>query len=64
MTRFDIRSVTSELVLRFERHGLWSHASDVRIFAKELPELPILVAFGWYLLVVLHDDAGAAMVIG
>jgi len=40
--------------------------ADVEIVpaARALPEIPLLVAFGWFLFVMLEQDAGAVVVTG
>jgi hypothetical protein len=37
---------------------------DVTEAARELPELPLLVLFGWYLLVMLERDSAAVVTTG
>jgi hypothetical protein len=35
----------------------------VEILAKDTPELPMLVMFGWFLLLMLDQDAAAVVIL-
>jgi len=59
-TRYDITAPTDTPLLTFRRvSGLFhlSAAVDIHDAATELPELPWLVALGWYLNVLMQRDA-------
>ena len=62
MTRLEVRSGTGEPLVTLRRRGLCGGAADVAILpaARALSELPVLVSFGWFLYVMLEQDAGAA----
>jgi hypothetical protein len=61
MTRFEFHTESEQLLLRFRFGGVFRRAADVEVTdaAKRLAEWPLLVHFGWYLLVMLDRDAGA-----
>ncbi len=49
------------------RSGGLSHRSaevDIANAARDLPELPLLVLFGWYLFIMIHRDTSAVVVTG
>src|SRR5262245_26243075 len=61
MSTYEFRNEGEEPLIRFHRFGGPFHlSSKVEIFrgAAGLPELPWLVALGWYLAVKMQDDAG------
>jgi len=62
MTRFEIGTESLEPVLRFVRRGFACQSAEVEILDEDVPELPVLVLFGWYLLLMLHQDASAAVI--
>ena len=66
-TRFAWETEEEQTLLRFHHGGAFKLSATVEIeeAARALPELPILVLFGWYLCVMLHRDASAeAAIIG
>jgi hypothetical protein len=66
MTRMEVRAPTGEPVVAIHRRGLCGRHADVEIVpaARALPETPLLVAFGWFLFVMLEQDAGAVVATG
>jgi len=64
-TRFAWETEDAQTLLRFHHGGAFKLSATVEIqeAARALPELPVLVLFGWYLCVMLHHDAGAAAAI-
>jgi hypothetical protein len=66
MTRFELVTGSESLLVRFHGGGFLRRSADVEIApaARKEPELPLLVLFGWYLLVMLGRDAGSAAVAG
>jgi hypothetical protein len=66
MTLLEVTAGGGELLVAFRRRGLCGGAADVEILpaARALHELPLLVTFGWFLFVMLEQDAGAAVVTG
>ena len=65
MTSYEFKNESEEPLVRFRSvRGVFHLGSNVEIApaAAELPELPWLVALGWYLAVKMRDDAagGAA----
>ena len=59
MTRFVFSAETAEPLVRFHYGGLFRRSADVEITApaRDLPELHLLVLFGWYLVVMLDRDS-------
>jgi hypothetical protein len=62
MSRLQITAADGQPVLRFHSTGVFNSSSHVEVSptAGTLPELPLLVSAGWYLFLMLHDDAGAS----
>jgi hypothetical protein len=63
MTSLAIATETNEPLLRFQRRGFCFRSADVEVLAKDVPELPILVVFGWYLSLMFEQDAGAVVAV-
>lgn len=65
-TRLEFSSQRDEPLVRFSYGGVFRRAADVHVedAARSKPELPLLVLFGWYLLVMLERDAAAVAVMG
>jgi hypothetical protein len=61
-TQFEIKTEENQPLIRMSSGGLFhlSAPLDITAEANEMPELPWLVLLGMYLLVMLHNDAGAA----
>jgi len=62
-SRYEFQDPAEKPLVRFQRIGGLFHLSaqvEIAQAAAELPELPWLVALGWYLAVKMHDDAGGA----
>ena len=61
MTRFAFTGAGDEPLVRFHYGGVFHRSADVELApeARTLPELPLLVLFGWYLVIMLDRDAGA-----
>ena len=49
-------------LVRFHIGGFFRQSAEVEILPEgaRLEELPILVIFGWYLILMLHRDSAAA----
>jgi len=66
MSKYEFRTGGDEPLLRFKYGGTFRLSSTVEVLpaASALRELPLLVLFGWYLAINLHNDAaaGAAVV--
>jgi hypothetical protein len=62
MTRLEFRNAAGMSLVTLHRRGVCGRAADVEILpaARALPELPVLVSFGWFLFVMLEQDAAAA----
>ena len=63
--RLQFETETGDVVVRFAYGGVFSLKAHVEVApdARTLHELPLLVCFGWYLAVMLHDDAAASAVV-
>ncbi len=61
-TDLGFRTVADEPLVRFHYGGVLRKSADVEIapLALGMPELPLLVMFGWYLAIMLDMDASAA----
>lgn len=62
MTRMEWQSEDEQTLVGFKIGGFFKHSAEVEISpqAVGLEELPLLVIFGWYLILMLHRDAAAA----
>lgn len=62
-TKLEVKTEAGETLLRFNTRGLVHLAATVEIHpaAAEMPELPWLVMFGWYLVVMLYMDTAASV---
>lgn len=62
-TKLEVKTEVGETLLRFNIRGLVHLAATVEIHpaAVEMPELPLLVMFGWYLVVMLYMDSAASV---
>jgi hypothetical protein len=62
MTNYEFRAETDEPLVRFRHGGVFRDSARVEVLppARTLPELPLLVLFGWYLVLMLSSDAGGA----
>ncbi len=62
MTKMEWQTEAEQPLVRFHIGGFFRQSAEVEILpaAARLPELPILVLFGWYLILMLHRDSAAA----
>jgi hypothetical protein len=62
MTNYEFQTDLGEPLVRFEYGGFFRLSAEVAILpaARTLEQLPVLVLFGWYLAINLHNDSGAA----
>ena len=63
MTEYEFTAEAGESLVKYRRIGGLLHLSsivEIQRAAAPLKELPWLVAFGWYLTVMMHMDAAAA----
>jgi hypothetical protein len=62
MTQLEWETEDEQPLIRFHIGGFCKQSAEVEILpeAARLPELPILVLFGWYLILMLHRDSAAA----
>jgi hypothetical protein len=65
-TRLEFRTEAGELLLRYRYGGILRRSAEVEIppEARRMPQLPVVVLFGWYLVIMLDRDAGAVAVTG
>jgi hypothetical protein len=61
-SNYQFQTETEQSLVRFASRGVFRQSAEVEAMpeALRLPELPLLVLFGWYLVVMLHADAAAA----
>jgi len=61
-TRLDWSIENGETLVRFHTHGLIRIAARVEILAAAVqqPELALMIALGWYLIVMMYNDSAAA----
>ncbi len=61
MTRLEWLDLNDEPLMRFNIGGFFKHSAEIEILpvAARLPELPLLVLFGWYLILMLYRDSAA-----
>ena len=63
MTTYELKDDNGEMLVRFTRiRGVFHRAASVEIgsAATRLAELPWMVALGWYIAVMMQDDASGA----
>lgn len=61
-TRYEFIDENDEPLVRYQLHGMFHMSAVVEILpaGQDLPELPWLVILGWYLAIMMHQDAAAA----
>jgi len=61
-TQYEFTTAAGEPLIHFRNRGLFGSSSEVTILplAKEMPELPWMVALGWYLIIMMQNDTAAA----
>jgi hypothetical protein len=62
-TNLDFKNNQDGSLLRFHSRGFFHFSANVDIdrAAARLPELPLLITLGWYLIVMLQQDAAAGV---
>lgn len=62
MTQMEWQTEDDQPLVRFHIGGFFKQSAEVEILpeATQIPELPILILFGWYLILMLHSDSAAA----
>ena len=62
-TRLEFKNEKDETLLQFHSHGFFhfSAAVDIAPAAAQLPELPLLICLGWYLIVMMQQDSAAGV---
>lgn len=61
MTKFAFTTDAGEPLIAFDFGGVFRRSADVHLseLASQIPETPLLVLFGWYLILMLSEDHGA-----
>jgi hypothetical protein len=61
MTNYEFQSNTEDTLVRFKYGGVFKLSSELEITpaASDLEQLPVLVTFGWYLVVMLYMDSAS-----
>jgi len=64
-TKYEFKIDPGETLVEFETGGLIHLSANVEIKprAATMPELPLMVMLGWYLVVMMHMDSSAASVV-
>jgi len=62
-SKLEFRTASDEPLVRFEPDGVFRQSAAVEILPAglRLAELPLLVTFGWYLVVMLNRDAAVVV---
>lgn len=62
-TQYELKTETDTSLIRYKMRGLIHLSSTVEIqpTAEELPELPWLVPFGWYLALLMYMDSSGSV---
>lgn len=62
MTQMEWQTEDEQPLVAFKIGGFFKQSAEVEIMpiATRLSELPILVLFGWYLILMMHRDAAVA----
>lgn len=65
MTNFEFRTGADEPLVTFDYGGVFHRSADVQVSAlgQRTAECPLLVLFGWYLVLMLDMDNGAGAVV-
>lgn len=60
-TRFQFQTEPGDPLVRFKTGGLLHLSSQVEILpaARFLPDMPLMVLLGWYLIIMMQADAGS-----
>jgi hypothetical protein len=63
-TKLEFQEASGEILMRFKYDSVWCTAATLGIQASALsaPETSWMVAFGWYLMVMMQMDASGAAV--
>ena len=61
-TQYEFKTETDASLIHYKMHGMIRLSSDVTLqpAAADLPELPWLVPFGWYLTILMYMDSASA----
>lgn len=65
-TKWEVQDPDGRVLLRFDYGGAFRLRAQVKISheARALPELPLLVALSWYIVMMLWEEASTAAIIG
>ena len=61
-TQYEFTTEAGDSLIHYRNRGLFGSSAEVTIFpqAQEVPELPWMVMLGWYLVIMMQNDAAAA----
>lgn len=61
-TQYEFKTTTDALLIRYKMAGMihLSAAVEIQPAAVDLPELPWLTAFGWYLALLMYTDSSSS----
>jgi hypothetical protein len=62
-TNFTFQTEANEPLVHFKYGGVFHRAAEVEIsaLAKSISDVPLLVLFGWYLVIMLDSDTAAVV---
>src|SRR5262245_50775175 len=60
-THLEIQTETGEVLIRLQTTGFWQTSADVNITPSglDMPELPWMTLFAWYVIVMMQMDAAS-----
>ena len=64
-TKWEVHDDTGRVLIRFDYGGVFKLSAKIKVMAlaRQVAELPLLIALSWYLIVMLADDAEASAAI-
>ena len=64
MSKVEISDETEETIIRYHIGGFFRQSAVVEVLptALRLPELPMMVMLGWYLIILMHQDSATVAV--
>ena len=65
-TELAFKTMSNEPIMQFKYGGVFRKSATVEIspLGRRIPELPLFVLFGWYLVIMLDSDSGDGGVAG
>jgi len=59
-TKLDIQTADGKVLVHLQTRGVWQNSAsvDVTPIGRQMPELPWMALFAWYVIVMMQMDAG------